>query len=39
MKTIGLGGNDPIYDRMNGHKEIQRLCFDAIKTTFESYLI
>ena len=37
--AIGNGGDRPIYDRRHWNKEIQRLCFDAIKTTVENYKI
>lgn len=34
--AIGYDGDRPIYDRRHWNKEIQRLCFDAIKATVES---
>lgn len=34
--AIGYDGDRPIYDRRLWNKEIQRLCFDAIKATVES---
>ena len=37
--AIGNDGDRPIYDRRHWNKEIQRLCFDAIKTTVENYKI
>lgn len=37
--AIGHGGDRPIYDRRHWNKEIQRLCFDAIKATVENYQI
>ena len=37
--VIGYDGVRPIYDRRIWNKEIQRLCFDAVKTTVENYRI
>lgn len=34
--AIGYDGDRPIYDRRYWNKEIQCLCFDAIKATVES---
>lgn len=39
QNAIGYDGERPIYDRRHWNKEIQRLCFDAIKATVENYKI
>ncbi|MBR5170551.1 MAG: hypothetical protein IKW85_08280 [Muribaculaceae bacterium] len=39
QNAIGYDGDRPIYDRRHWNKEIQRLCFDAIKTTIENHRI
>ena len=35
--AIGYDGDRPIYDRRYWNKEIQRLCFDAIRDCVESH--
>lgn len=37
QNAIGFDGARPIYDRRHWNKEIQRLCFDAIKTVVENF--
>ena len=35
QNAIGFDGERPIYDRRHWNKEIQRLCFDAIRAAVE----
>lgn len=35
--AIGYDGVRPIYDKRHWNKEIQRLCYDAIKDAVENY--
>ena len=37
QNAIGYDGERPIYDRRHWNKEIQRLCFDAIKMVVENH--
>lgn len=37
QNAIGYDGTRPIYDRRHWNKEIQRLCFEAIKIVVENH--